>query len=86
METVRVHTFENLVEGSRLKAILEEEGIEVMTRSFEDSAYDGIFVLQKGLGEIRVFKKDAERAKRIIEEDRQAIERLRREEQEDEFA
>ncbi len=86
METVRVYTFENLVEGSRLKAILEEEGIEVMVRSFEDSAYDGIFVLQKGLGEIRVFKKDSERDKRIIEEDRQAIERLKKEEQSDEFS
>ena len=75
MKTVRIRTFENLVEGSRLKAILEDEGIEVMVRSFEDSAYDGLFVLQKGLGEIRVFKKDVEKAKRIIEEDRQAIER-----------
>ena len=68
METVLVHTFQNVIEESRIRAVLEEEGIEIMVRSFEDSAYDGIYTLQKGMGQIRVFKKDAERAKKIIEE------------------
>jgi len=68
METVLVYTFENIIEGSMLRAALEEEGIEVMVRSFEDSAYDGIYTLQKGKGEIRVLNKDAERAKEIIAE------------------
>ncbi len=73
METVSVYTFENIIEESRLRAALEEEGIEVMVRSFEDSAYDGIYTLQKGKGEIRVLSKDAEKSKRIIAECRSQI-------------
>ena len=72
METVSVYTFENIIEESRLRAALEEEGIEVMLRSFEDSAYDGIYTLQKGKGEIRVFSKDVEKSKKIIAECRQS--------------
>ena len=68
METVLVHTFQNVIEGSRIRAALEEEGIEVMIRSFEDSAYNGIFTLQKGMGQIRVPEKDAAKAKKIIED------------------
>lgn len=68
METVLVYTSQNIIEESRIKTALEEEGIEVLVRSFEDSAYNGIFTLQKGKGQIRVFEKDAEKAKRIIGE------------------
>lgn len=68
MKIVLVYTSQNIIEESRIKAALEEEGIEVLVRSFEDSAYNGIFTLQKGMGQIRVFEKDAEKAKKIIEE------------------
>lgn len=68
METVLVYTFQNVIEESRIRTALEEQGIEVMVRSFEDSAYNGIFALQKGMGQISVFEKDAEKAKKIIEE------------------
>ncbi|NOX97000.1 MAG: DUF2007 domain-containing protein [Nitrospirae bacterium] len=68
METVLIYTFQNVIEESRIRTALEEEGVEVLVRSFEDSAYDGIYTLQKGRGEMRVFEKDVEKAKRIIEE------------------
>lgn len=68
METVLVYTFQNVIEESRIRTALEEQGIEVMVRSFEDSAYNGIFALQKGLGQISVFEKDTAKAKKIIEE------------------
>ncbi|MCD5401917.1 DUF2007 domain-containing protein [candidate division NPL-UPA2 bacterium] len=68
MKTVLAYTFQNVVEESRIRTALEGEGIEVLVRSFEDSAYNGIFTLQKGNGQIRVFEKDAEKAKKIIEE------------------
>lgn len=68
METVAVYTFENIIEESRLRTALEEEGIEIMVRSFEDSAYDGIYTLQKGKGEIRVLRKDVEKAGKVIAE------------------
>ncbi len=68
METVLVYTLQNVIEESRIKAALEGEDIRVMIRSFEDSAYNGIFALQKGMGQIRVFEKDAEKAKKIIGE------------------
>ena len=68
METVLIYTFQNVIEESRIRTALEEEGIEAMVRSFEDSAYDGIYTLQKGRGQIRVFEKDVEKAERIVKE------------------
>ncbi|MCD5397510.1 DUF2007 domain-containing protein [candidate division NPL-UPA2 bacterium] len=68
MKTVLVYTFQNVVEESRIRTALEEEGVEVLVRSFEDSAYNGIFILQKGIGQMRVFEKDVKKAKKIIGE------------------
>ncbi len=68
METVSIYTFQNVIEESRIRAALEAEGIEVMILSFEDSAYNGIYTLQKGRGQIRVLEKDVENAKKIVEE------------------
>jgi len=68
METVSIYIFQNIIEESIIRTALEEEGIEVLVRSFEDSAYDGIYTLQKGKGEIRVFEKDVEKAKKIVQE------------------
>ena len=65
---VSFYTFDNAVEGERLKNLLEEEKIQVMIRSLEDSAYNGIFRLQIGAGKIVVFEEDVERSKKIIEE------------------
>ena len=56
------------MEGIRLKAFLENGGIECQLFSFHDSMLDGISQSwREGYwGEIRVFEEDLERAKEIL--------------------
>jgi hypothetical protein len=56
------------VEALQIVAILEEERIPVFVRTFEETAYDGLFVSQKGWGEIWVAENRLEEAVGIIEE------------------
>lgn len=63
---VKVKTVESFVEADRLRSALEREGISVLIRSFHDTAYDGVFILQKGWGRIDVPRQDKERAAQII--------------------
>ena len=44
----------------------EKEHIPVQIRSFHDSAYDGLFVGQKGAAAIYVFEEDQERAEDLL--------------------
>ena len=47
---VRIATLENDVEACLLDSLLNERQIAHMVQSFHDSAYDGMFQLQKGWG------------------------------------
>lgn len=40
---------DNLVEAQLLKSILEEKQIPFMVRSFHDTAYNGLYQMQKGM-------------------------------------
>ena len=44
-----------------------------MVRTFEDTAYDGIYVAQKGWGYVEVPRDDQKRAERIVKELEQAF-------------
>lgn len=63
---VKVYTLKDRFEADLIKIELEKEGIPVLIRDFKDTAYDGIFIPQKGWGEVRVPEKAKERAKEII--------------------
>jgi hypothetical protein len=67
-ETVRIHTLEK--EHESLISLIEEafknEGIALQIRSSYDSAYDGLFIGQKGIGDLYVFQKDKKRAIEIL--------------------
>ena len=65
-EFVPVKVAESAFEADRIRAALEEEGFTVLVRTFEDTAYDGIYVAQKGWGYIEVPAEDKERAERIV--------------------
>jgi len=75
-ETVKIFTLER--EHEAVFPLIEEafarEGIAMRFQSKFDTAYDGIFVPQKGLGHIYVFKKDRDKAlallKNILKENR----------------
>ncbi len=62
-----VHTLRDQVDASVIAHALDEAGIKHVIRTFADSAYDGIFILQKGYGEVLVDESDASRAKEIVE-------------------
>ena len=56
------------VEALQIQGILEQESIPVFIRTYEETAYDGLFVTQKGWGEIWVAESRLEDAMKIIEE------------------
>jgi hypothetical protein len=64
---VKVFTLKNRFEADLIKGELEREGIPVLIRDFKDTAYDGIYIPQKGWGEVRVPEKEKGRAKEIID-------------------
>jgi hypothetical protein len=49
-----------------IRAEFEKENIEYQIRSHHDSAYNGIFLAQKGLADVYVFSKDKQRAQELI--------------------
>jgi len=63
---VKVYTLKDRFEADLIKMELEKEGIPVLIRYFKDTAYDGIYIPQKGWGEVKVPEKEKERAQEII--------------------
>lgn len=49
---VKVAIIDNIIEAQVLESLLKEQKIPYRIRSFHDTAYDGLFQLQKGWGEI----------------------------------
>jgi len=52
-EFVNIAVLENMIEAQLLESILKEEKIPHHIRSFHDTAYDGLFQVQLGWGELR---------------------------------
>jgi hypothetical protein len=66
-DLVRVHTVENRFEADLLTQALKQEGIPVLLRRFEETAYDGLFVMQMGWGALLVPADYEEEARRLID-------------------
>jgi hypothetical protein len=49
---VKIASLESLVEAQVLESILTDQHIPYRIRSFHDTAYDGLFQLQKGWGDL----------------------------------
>ena len=49
-----------------IQETFDKENISFRVKSKYDTAYNGIFVGQKGVGDIYVFEKDKEKAKTIL--------------------
>ena len=73
---IRVTTLENRFEADLISDALEREGIEFMIRTFEDSAYDGLFVTQKGYANLLVEERDRERTLSLVDDVRQSVEQF----------
>ncbi|SFM78625.1 DUF3786 domain-containing protein [Thermodesulforhabdus norvegica] len=63
---VTVYTLANRFEADIVAHALEQENIPFWIRSFEDTAYDGLFVVQKGWGHVLVPRQHYHNAIRII--------------------
>jgi len=63
-ETVKIYTLEKEDEVliPLIKEAFKKEEIPLQIRSKYDTAYDGIFIGQKGLADLYVFEKDEQRS------------------------
>jgi hypothetical protein len=61
-------TVENRFEGDRVALALKEASIPFVTQSFLDTAYDGLYIPQKGWEAIMVPEERMEEAGKIISE------------------
>jgi hypothetical protein len=50
--TVRILILNNAIEANHLEGLLKERGIPHLIRSYHDSAYDGLWQLQSGWGQL----------------------------------
>lgn len=62
----KAHTTENIFETDTIRDALEREGIEYVVKEHKDTAYDGLFVLQKGYATIFVEEENEAAVKAII--------------------
>ena len=49
---IKVAVFENASEAQLVESILKDQQLPHRIRSFHDTAYDGLFQVQKGWGEL----------------------------------
>ena len=63
----KLRTVQNRFEAELIAAALERSGIDFFLRTFEDTAYDGLFVTQEGWGVFWVASADRQIAADIIE-------------------
>jgi hypothetical protein len=71
---VKVGTVENRFEGDRISHALNEAEIPYLVKSFLDTAYNGLYIPQKGWGVIRVPEEFREEAERLIAEVKKSFE------------
>lgn len=65
---------ENRFEGDRVSQALREAGIPFLIKSFLDTAYNGLYILQKGWGAVLVPEDFEEEAERIVVEVKKTFE------------
>ena len=63
---INVHTIESIFEMDMIKSALDAEGISYTIKEHRDTAYDGLFILQKGYASLFVEENDRGRVLEII--------------------
>lgn len=67
MSYEKLRTVQNRFEGELLSEALQRSGVDFLLRTFEDTAYDGLFVAQEGWGIIWVAPEDRRVAEDILQ-------------------
>lgn len=65
---MKLHTVENIFEMDTVRDALEKEGIDYSIREHKDTAYDGLFILQKGYATFFVMEEERDRATAIVKQ------------------
>lgn len=68
MKWIKLITLDNRFQADLLTDALEKCHIPLLVREYKDTAYDGLFVTQKGWGTVMVDASRLEEAKTITEE------------------
>ncbi|MHB8109905.1 MAG: putative signal transducing protein [Syntrophorhabdaceae bacterium] len=63
---INVHTIESIFEMDMIKDALDNNGIPYTIKEHRDTAYDGLFILQKGFASLYVREVDKDRVLDII--------------------
>jgi hypothetical protein len=63
---VNVHTIESIFEMDMIKDALEKEGLAHTIKEHKETAYDGLFVLQKGYATLFVEESDRKQVLAIV--------------------
>jgi hypothetical protein len=63
----KAHTAENIFEMDSVKTAFDREGIEYVLKEHKDTAYDGLFTLQKGYATFYVKEEDFAAAQEIAQ-------------------
>lgn len=72
--TIKVAVLENEIEAQMLGSILTEQEIPHIIQSYHDSAYDGLFQLQKGWGYVMAPETFRDEILSILTELRESVE------------
>jgi hypothetical protein len=66
-EYVRVAILESMIEAQLMASVLNDRQIPHRIQSYHDTAYDGLFQVQKGWGEIRAPATFLDRIMKILD-------------------
>ncbi len=63
---INVHTIESIFEMDMIKDALDREDIPYTIKEHKDTAYDGLFILQKGYATLYVEENDREHVLALV--------------------
>ncbi len=67
-QLVKIAVLENAIEAQLIGSILDQRGIIHRLRSYYDTAYDGLFQMQKGWGKLYASQSHRQEVLRVIED------------------
>jgi len=74
---VKILVVENKFEADLVSQALQEEGIPVMMKRFSDTAYDGLYIPQKGWAAIMIPEEYKALGERVVAEFKEAFRKRR---------
>jgi len=63
---IKIHTIESIFEMDMIKDALDNDDIPYTIKEHKDTAYDGLFIIQKGYAALYVEENDVERALALV--------------------